>query len=208
MKLYEDWPVPVGDVVVNGDDVTLIHATTPDGFRVKDLEEIPDRRVELLDGVIAVRPRLTPVQQRWLKNARTALSECCPPGTEPDGGEEASVWDGERTLLRPDLALSRRGDEDPLMAIEIRPDPNQSIRQHERRFRLAAYARIGVESVWLVNDRTGAVTVYDLRLTRRQRTFSGLVQACGMAHEYAWGPWRRRVLPCECRTCRSRNQDL
>jgi hypothetical protein len=205
MKLYEDWPVPVGGVVVNGDGVTMVHAATPDGFDVKDLGEIPERRVELLDGIIALRPRLTPVQRRWLDDAGTALSACRPPDADPPGlGEEASVWDGGRTLLRPDLELTRRGDEDPLMVVEIRPDPDPSVIQHERRFRLAAYARIGVESAWFVNDRTGAVTAYELRLSRRQRTFSGLVQACNMAHEYKWGPWRRPMAPCDCRTCGNR----
>jgi hypothetical protein len=208
MKFYKDWPVPVGDVVVNADEVTLIHSATPGGFRVEDLEEIPDRRVELLDGVIAVRPPITPLQRRWLNDAGAELSRRCPPGTEPVVGEGASVRDGERTLLRPDLGLARRGDGSPLMSVGVRPDPDQSVRQHERWFRLVAYARIGIESVWFVNDRTGAVTAYDLRLTRRQRTFSGLVQACAMAHEYGWGPWRRRVLPCECRTCQSRDQSL
>ena len=112
MKRYEDWPVPVGAVVVNGDGVTLVHAATPDGFDRRG----PARDPRPARGAAGRGRRGPPpphagaaaVAGRRRDGAVAAPPAGGGPGARLRGGG-GGVWDGGRTLLRPDLCLSRPG---------------------------------------------------------------------------------------------------
>ncbi len=76
---FTHWPVPVGRVATRG-SLTYVHTPGPGGFSAEEFQQIPDARVDLVDGVVIVRPELTPAQRQVVGGLYDELRDRCPQG--------------------------------------------------------------------------------------------------------------------------------
>jgi hypothetical protein len=189
MSTHEDWPVSVGKVR-NVDDLTYVHSADPGGFSVEDFRRIPDHCVELLDGVVVVRPAPTPTGLRMVNQIYKDFADGgCPTGYEAVSGP-VDVQLGPATILRPEIVVQRLGDDDapPALVVEIRPDFDRHPRWEERRAKVDGYRDAGVASYWVLNEETGNVRVYELGYRQRQKLV-GFDEVCAKGRRWQWRLW-------------------
>jgi Uma2 family endonuclease len=138
-------------------------------FTVANLDRMPDdgRRYELLDGVLIVSPRPTPIHQLVGFELGFVLKRACPddlrvvpePAVELDGGTE---FDPDLVVVHLDEVSYANFSVPPLLVVEVR-SPSTAIIDLGRK--KAAYERFGVPSYWIVNPDLDhpEVTVFELR---------------------------------------------
>ena len=147
--------------------------TTPTGvdrpFTVADLESMPDdgRRYELVDGELLVSPAPGWPHQEAVATLTGLLRSVCPPhlrvlmapfAVRPDAFNE----------FQPDLLVARYTDltlkdlpTAPVLAVEV---ISPTSRLKDANLKKAVYARLGVESFWLIDPDPDqpALTVFEL----------------------------------------------
>jgi Uma2 family endonuclease len=186
---FTHWPVPVGGVTTR-DGLTFVHSPARGGYSVEDFQTIPDGRVELLDGVVVVRPELTPAQRRVVGELYQDLCDRCPEGLTPSDGR-LDVRAGRATVFRPDFqVLSRDGEDAPrLLVAEARPDRGPAHRAAEREAKLRGYRDAGIPSYWAIDPDKSTVAVYETRYVKRG-SFR-CEQVCARGQRYWWRPWAK-----------------
>jgi Uma2 family endonuclease len=138
-------------------------------FSVADLEAMPDdgRRYELIDGELLVTPAPGWAHQEAAITLTVLLREACPRdmrvliapfAVRPDMSNE----------LQPDVLVARFADltlknlpKPPVLAVEV---ASPSSRLTDANLKRAVYARMGVESFWLVDPdpEQPSLTVFEL----------------------------------------------
>lgn len=136
-------------------------------FTVDDLEFLPDDGsvYELIDGVLIVSPTPGRRHQRALDRTVSLLESVCPPELEV-------LWPpfvvrpSEDTELRPDVQVAWSADiadevvlDAPELVVEI-VDPCSAINDgHNKK---AAYERLGVPHLWLLDPGRPSLVVFTL----------------------------------------------
>lgn len=137
-------------------------------FTVDDLEGMPDdgRRYELIDGILLVSPAPGWSHQAVVGALYRALDDACPPELRailaPFALRTANDSEVQPDVLvaRFDQLTERNLPVAPLLVAEVL---SPSTRLYDRNLKFAHYARVGVESYWLVDPvEPGAITVYRL----------------------------------------------
>jgi Uma2 family endonuclease len=152
-------------VVMTAD--AFVGTTSGRPFTVRDLEAMPDdgHRYELIDGMLLVSPAPGRRHQKMVIRLAGLLDEECPPEFDVLAAPFA-VQPSDSTELQPDVLVGR--DEDftdknlptaPLLAVEILA-PSTAL--NDLNNKRAAYARMGVESYWVINPETVELTVFEL----------------------------------------------
>ncbi len=139
-------------------------------FTVDDLERMPDdgRRYELIDGELLVSPAPGWPHQEAALALYRELHAACPRELRVLAAPFAVRTDSFNEL-QPDVLVARYADltdcglpKAPLLAAEV-ISPTSRLRDGS--LKKAAYARLGVESFWLVDPDPAdpAVTAFELR---------------------------------------------
>ncbi len=123
-------------------------------FTTDDLDRMPDdgHRFELLDGVLVVSPRPTPIHQVVASRLGYVLRQACPAGLEVV--PEPAVMISADTEFDPDIIViglehigGMKITDPPLLAVEIRSRSTALIDLGKKK---SAYEGFGVESYWIV----------------------------------------------------------
>lgn len=142
----------------------------PEGFRVEDLDELPEFgsiRYELVDGVLLVSPAARHRHQIAIGDLGDLLKAFCPAEQVVIAAAQ-DVRCGERTSLQPDLLVERLSDIDldehvaraPLLVVEF---VSPSSRRIDLGLKREVYADMGVSSYWVVHPAEDWVRAYELR---------------------------------------------
>jgi Uma2 family endonuclease len=187
-RAFTHWPLLIGDIKTRH-GLTFVSSAEPGGFSVDDLRRIPDdgRRVELLKGVVVVRPPLTPGQQQLIRNLYIRLCDTCP--KQFMAVERRDVRLGEATVFRPDVQVVPHDEDDgtfPEIVVELRPDDTDS---DERRAKMHGYRDVGVPSYWIVNPEKARVAVYEIKYIKRDTLMYRCDEVCERAQRYRWRLW-------------------
>jgi Uma2 family endonuclease len=171
-------------------------------FTVDDLEGMPDdgRRYELIDGILLVSPAPGWSHQSVVAALGRLLDDACPPDLRALIAPFAlrTALDSE---VQPDVLVARYADLTernlpvaPLLAAEVL---SPSTQLYDRNLKLAHYARVGVESYWLVDPmEPGSITAY--RLTA-EGNYTELAFAAGEDALEVDAPFPLRVVPARLR---------
>ncbi|MBV9205816.1 MAG: Uma2 family endonuclease [Actinobacteria bacterium] len=151
--------------------MSIAEAWPPAGrpFTVAELDRMPDdgRRYELLDGMLAVSPRPTPVHQIVSLRLASMLELSCPDGLQVI--PEPAVQLSDDTEFDPDIVVSRDSDiwaakisVPPVLVVEIRSPSTALIDLNRKKM---AYERFGVASYWIVDPDlpSPALSAYELQ---------------------------------------------
>jgi hypothetical protein len=184
---FAHWPVPVGQLKTRG-ELTFVHSSEPGGFSVEEFFRIPDERVELLDGVVVVRPDVTALERRLMDGLHQELCDRCPKGFVPMYGP-LDVRVGPVTVFRPDIqVLSGEGADAPrMLVVEVMPDRDYWHRRADRQAKLHGYRDIGVGSYWAVDPDTSLVTVYEINYLKKGSYRCD--EVCARGQRYWWRMW-------------------
>lgn len=153
---------------------------------VADLDELGlgDPRLELVDGMLIVRPWPTPLRTRVTHRLSRLLAAAAPAGTAI--ADRVAVQINDRTELSPDIVVSREGNlptesadgtgpgesaaatpaptrrvvERPSLVIEVAEPAN---RRYDRTVKLDLYRERGVPACWLVDPDTPSIEAWELR---------------------------------------------
>jgi len=136
--------------------VTIADAwpSTARPFTTDDLDRMPDdgHRFELLDGVLVVSPRPTPIHQVVASRLGYVLRQLCPAGLEVV--PEPAVMISADTEFDPDIIViglehirGKKITDPPLLAVEIRSPSTALIDLNRKK---TAYERFSVVSYWIV----------------------------------------------------------
>jgi Uma2 family endonuclease len=168
--------------------LTYVHSAEPDGFTAADLEAVPESRVELLAGVLLVRPEPTPEERRMLDEVCERLRETRPRHVTVRRGPR-DVRIGPATVFRPDLLVTARrgGGGVPLLVVETRPDRGAHYRWREREAKMHGYREAGVDSYWVVDPLRSMVAVYELVYRKRGEFPCDAV--CARGWRNGWRLW-------------------
>lgn len=186
---FADWPVSVGQVLT-GYGLTLVYSADPGGFSVDEFRRIPERRVELLDGIAMLKPELTPEHREVMADLYRRLCETCPDHLTPSDGH-LDIQVGPATIFRPDIQLlSRAGEDAPRgLVVEARPNRERHVRNFEWDAKLHGFRDVGVTSYWVVDPVHPSLDAYELRYVKRNSFRLGDV--CAKVQWNRWGPWAR-----------------
>jgi hypothetical protein len=184
---FTGWPLPVGRVATVG-ELTYVYAPGCGGFSAEEFRRIPDGRVELVDGVVLVRPAVTAGQRQVLDELYKALYDRCPAGLVPCN-DTLDVQVGAATVFRPDLqVLTEDGDEArSVLVAEIMPGHGRRPGRADRAVKLRGFKDAGVATYWAVDPDEFLVAVYDLQHGRNASP--GGEAAPGPGKRYWWQMW-------------------
>lgn len=136
---------------------------------VAELNRMPDdgRRYELLDGVLVVSPRPTPVHQFVAFRLANVLDDVCPEGLSvlPEPALEIDAkteLDPDIVVVHTDLVGTENITEPPLLVVEVRSPSTALIDLNRKK---SAYEKFGVPSYWIVDPGPGQpeLTAFELR---------------------------------------------
>ncbi len=186
---FTDWPVPVGRVLIH-DGLTFVHSSEPAGFSADDFRQIPERRVELLDGVAVLKPKLTPEHRQVMADLYRQLCETCPEHLVPSDGY-LDVQVGPATIFRPDIQLLSPADKDAprALVVEARPNRERYLRCPEWDAKLRGFRDVGAVSYWVVDPAYPSIDVYELKYLKRNSFRLG--EVCAKRQWHRWGVWAR-----------------
>jgi Uma2 family endonuclease len=173
-------------------------ADTARPFTVADLEDMPDdgRRYELIDGAMLVSPAPGWSHQEAVGTVYLILRSACPPDLRVISAPFA-VRPNELNEVQPDVLVARYADlterslsRPPLLAVEV---ISPASRLRDATLKKAFYARLGVQSYWLVDPVRPALTAFELA--------GGVYKQTGYAAgEQGWQarlPFAVRITPAE-----------
>ncbi len=165
-----------------------MHSSEPDGFSVADHRRIPGGRVELLDGILVVKPELIPLHQRAVNDLYRKLRTTCPTHLDPLLGP-LDVPVGPATVFRPGIVVRPRGKGRtlPTLVVEVRPDRGSYYRWHERQMKSHGYRDAGVPSYWVLDPDASSVAVYELTYHKRGSYSAG--EVCAKGQRNWWRLW-------------------
>jgi Uma2 family endonuclease len=142
-------------------------------FTVDMLDEMPDtgHRYELLDGFLLVTPPPRPVHEVIVMRLGHALREALVATGAGYVVTAGGVHPSDTTYLQPDVLVVPSDISIDLdaqwsqvktwwLAIEV---ISPGSRVYDTKFKLEAYLKLGVESVWLVDPEAREIQVYDRR---------------------------------------------
>lgn len=167
-------------------------------FTVDDLEGMPDdgRRYELIDGELLVSPAPGWPHQEVTLALALQLRSACPREMRVVIAPFAVRGD-EFNEVQPDVLVARFGDlaEDrlpraPLLAVEV-ISPTSRLR--DANLKKAVYARMGVESYWLIDPGKHEVTVTVFALAGAD--YEQVAHIVGQESFDATVPFAVRVVP-------------
>lgn len=186
---FADWPVPVARVTVDR-DTTFVCSPERGGYTAEEFFALPvGDRTELWDGVVAIRPELTPEYRAVVDGLYKDLSERCPKGLIPFQGR-LDVQVEPHTVLRPDIqVLSEDGDDPPRLAVDVLPGRDAWFRRCQLDVKRHGYFMAGIASLWVVDPDFRSVAVYELRYQKRGNfTCQEICQKGEWNH---WGLWEK-----------------
>jgi Uma2 family endonuclease len=136
-------------------------------YTLADLQDFPEdgQRYELADGRLIVSPMARRRHQIGCNELGKLLTEACPPSLYVFH-QPINVDDRDATHFEPDLTVVRRefatienGDL-PLLAVEVR---SPSTAGRDAVLKRREYARLGIESYWLLDVHIPSLRVLELR---------------------------------------------
>lgn len=136
---------------------------------IDDLEQLPDdgHRYELLDGMLLVSPAPGWSHQDVVGRVYLALMAACTAGHRVLPAPFAVTFGTRDTELQPDVLVARYDDltpknlpAAPVLAVEVRSPSTALV---DLNLKMAAYARFGVASYWIVDPDAPSFVAYELR---------------------------------------------
>lgn len=136
---------------------------------VADLDEfgLDDPRLELVDGMLVVRPWPTPLRTRVTQRLARLLAAAAPDGEVV--AHRVAVQINERTELSPDIVVTgpidsdhlptRRVVERPRLVIDVAEAAN---RRFDRTVKLDLYRERGIPACWLVGTEPASIEAWQL----------------------------------------------